>query len=177
MLFALIWAWIFNQILIAGSLIRYDGLQSLGSQVVSFMTRINPYLWWGIAIILTLIVLSLARAWFKSSIAAGKRVMVSVGEVQKLSQSMSPQGVEVLLWVWDKEIGPVTVGDLLLAREQIRSGRARKIAAAKAQYQALSDAVTNGQPVQQALAERVQAEPTFNVAAATAATQNEQVVV
>lgn len=133
----LVWLWIAKQILIGGSLVSYEGLQSLGSQIVTFLNRINPYLWWGVTIILTLIVLSLARSWLKSSIKRGRQVSVSVGDIQKLAQGMSAEGVDVLLWVWNEEAGPVTIGDLLAAREQLASGRVRKLATARAQHQAL----------------------------------------
>ena len=134
---ALAWLWIAKQILIGGSLISYEGLQSLGTQVVTFLTRINPYLWWAVTIILSLIVLSLARSWLKSSIKRGRQVAVSVADVQKLAQGMSTEGVDVLLWVWDQDAGPVTIGDLIAAREQLKSGRVRKLATARAQHQAL----------------------------------------
>ncbi|MCD8503991.1 MAG: hypothetical protein LRY56_00315 [Burkholderiaceae bacterium] len=134
---ALAWLWVSKQILIAGALVSYEGLQSLGTQVVTFLTRINPYLWWAVTIILTLIVLSLARNWLKSSVKHGRQASVSVSDVQKLAQGMSSEGVDVLLWVWDKDAGPVTIGDLIAAREQLRNGRVRKLATARAQHQAL----------------------------------------
>ena len=136
----LAWIWIANQILIGGSLVNYSGLSSLGAQVVEFLTRINPYLWWGLTIILSLIVLSLARSWLKSSIRKGRQVPVSVAEIQKLSQDMTSEGVDVLLWVWDHETGPVTIGDLISARDQLQSGRVRKLATARAQHQVLLQA-------------------------------------
>lgn len=136
----LVWIWIAKQILIGGSLVRYDGLQSLGPQVVSFMTQINPYLWWGLTIILSLIVLSLARGWLKSNIQKGRLVAVSVGDIQKLSQNMTPEAVDVLLWAWDHESGPITIGDLIATRNQLQGGRIRKLANARAQHQLLLDA-------------------------------------
>ncbi len=134
---ALAWLWVAKQILFVGSLVSYEGLQSLGTQVVTFLTRINPYLWWAVTIILSLIVLSVIRSWLKLSIKRGRQASVSVADVQKLSQAMSTEGVDVLLWVWDKDAGPVTVGDLIAAREQLKTGRVRKLATARAQHQAL----------------------------------------
>lgn len=141
----LVWIWIAKQILIGGSLVRYDGLQSLGPQVVSFMTQINPYLWWGLTIILSLIVLSLARGWLKSNIQKGRLVAVSVGDIQKLSQNMTPEAVDVLLWAWDHESGPITIGDLIATRNQLQGGRIRKLANARAQHQLLLDARASDQ--------------------------------
>ena len=139
-LVAIAWVWLAKQIIIGGSLVRYDALQSLGAQVVSFMTRINPYLWWAVTVILTLIVLSLARSWLKLSVRRGRQVSVSVADIQKLGQNLTPEGIDVLLWVWDHDAGPVSVGDLIAARDQLRSGRVRKRATARAQHQALTQA-------------------------------------
>lgn len=134
---ALVWIWIAKQILIGGSLVRYDRLETLGPQVVSLMTQINPYLWWGLTIILSFIVLSLARGWLKSSVQKGRLVHVSVGDIQKLSQGMTPEAVDVLLWAWDHESGPITIGDLIATRNQLQGGRIRKLANARAQHQLL----------------------------------------
>jgi len=136
----LAWIWIGKQILIGGSLVNYSGLQSLGTQVVDFLTRINPYLWWGLTIVLSLIVLSLARSWLKGSIKKGRQASVSAGDIQKLAQEMTTEGIDVLLWAWDNEAGPVTVGDLIAARDQLRTGRVRKLATARAQHQVLLEA-------------------------------------
>ena len=136
----LVWIWIGKQILIFGSLFNYSGLQSLGTQVVDFLTRINPYLWWGLTIVLSLIVLSLARSWLKGSIKKGRQASVSAGDIQKLAQEMTTEGIDVLLWAWDNEAGPVTVGDLIAARDQLRTGRVRKLATARAQHQVLLEA-------------------------------------
>ncbi|HEY7804660.1 MAG TPA: hypothetical protein VIC30_09555 [Orrella sp.] len=141
----LAWIWVGKQILIGGSLVNYSGLQSLGAQVVDFLTRINPYIWWGLTIILSLIVLSLARSWLKASIKSGRQVSVSVGDIQKLAQGMTTEGVDVLLWAWDHEAGPVSVGDLIAARDQLRAGRVRKLATARAQHQVLRQ-IRDGSP-------------------------------
>ncbi len=138
---ALVWLWMSQQILTVGGLIRYDGLQSLGEQVVSFMTRINPYLWMGIVAILTLIVLSLLRAWLKASIARGRESIVSVSVIQSLAQKLSAQGIDVLQWVWRHEEGPVTIGDLLRTRDQLRAGRVRKLSVARTQHRLLEEAM------------------------------------
>jgi hypothetical protein len=143
-----IWLWICRQILVFGELMRYDRLEPLGPQVVSFLTKMNPYLWWVITAILTLILLSVIRAWLKNSIARSRKTLLSVGDLQQLVGVMSPEGVEVLQWVWDDEQGPITLGDLLRAREEIRFGRPRKLAMVRAQQAALQNARrADGSPV------------------------------
>jgi len=127
-----IWLWICRQILVFGELMRYDRLEPLGPQVVSFLTKMNPYLWWVITAILTLILLSVIRAWLKNSIARSRKTLLSVGDLQQLVGVMSPEGVEVLQWVWDDEQGPITLGDLSQACDGPRSaGCASKCAASR----------------------------------------------
>jgi hypothetical protein len=136
-----IWIWLAKQIMTFGNLIRYDGLEPLGEQVVSFMTRFNPYLWIGIIVILSLIVLSVLRTWLKASVRQGRASIVSVSVVQDLAQNLSVDGVDVFKWVWLHEEGPVTIGDLRRVLDQIRSGRVRKLAMARAQHRALEEAI------------------------------------
>jgi hypothetical protein len=162
---AFVWLWISQQILTVGNLIRYDGLQSLGEQVVSFMTRINPYLWMGIVAILTLIVLSLLRSWLKANIRLGRESIVSVSVIQSLAQKLSLQGIDVLKWVWRHEEGPVTIGDLLRARDQIRSGRVRKLSIARTQHRLLEEARSR-LPQEEEKSEAIEAsEPTLTAPA------------
>lgn len=139
----IVWIWLAKQILSFGNLIRYDGLEPLGEQVVSFMTRFNPYLWFGVIVILSLILLSVLRTWFKASVVRGRASIVSVTVVQHLAQNLSVDGVDVLKWIWRHEEGPVTIGDLLSTRDQIRSGRVRKLAMARAQHRALEEALVS----------------------------------
>ena len=138
---AWVWLWICRQILIFGELMRYDRLEPLGPQVVSFMTKMNPYLWWVITAILTLILLSVIRTWLKNSLARSRKALVSVGDLQQLANIMTPEGIEVLQWVWDDEQGPISLGDLLRTREEIQSGRPRKLAMVRAQQAALQSAL------------------------------------
>ena len=134
---AIIWFWVCQQILRAGSLIRYDGLEALGQEVVRLLTQINPYLWWGVIAILSLIVLSVARAWFLRSAKRSRTALVPVADIQKLATLMSSEGIQVLKWVWDATADPVTVGDLIVTRQEIQSGRVRKLAMVQSQLQAL----------------------------------------
>lgn len=136
----MIWIWIARQILRLGGLIRYDGLKSMGPEFVRIMTDINPYLWWGVVAILSLIVLSLLRNWFVVSQKQSRALLVPVSDVQKLAGTLSDDAIQVLRWVWDSNADPITVGDLMTTRAQLRSGRVRKLAMAQAHALALGSA-------------------------------------
>lgn len=136
----IIWVWIAQQILRLGGMIRYDGLKSLGPEFVRIMTDINPYLWWGVVAILSLIVLSVTRTWLINSQKRSRSVLIPVADVQRLANTLSVESIQVLRWVWDENTDPVTVGDLIVTRQQLGSGRVRKLAMAQAQAQALAAA-------------------------------------
>lgn len=132
--------WIAQQIVRLGGMIRYDGLKSLGPEFVRIMNDINPYLWWGVVAILSLIVLSVTRTWLINSEKRSRTVLVSVADIQRLANVLSVDGIQVLRWVWDENADPVTVGDLIATRRQLGSGRVRKLAMAQAQALALASA-------------------------------------
>ena len=132
-----IWLWISNTVITLGKKVRYDGFEAFGQQVVDFLTRINPYIWWGVVLILTLMVLSGLRNWLRHSFKYGKQAIVPLSVVQELSHRLSPEVIEVLRWVWTDTEVPVTVGDLQQTLRETRSGRVRKLALARAQLSAL----------------------------------------
>lgn len=164
----LLWIWVCNTILVLGGMISYAGLETLGPEVVKILTRINPYLWWGVVAILTLIALSIVRAWLVRSSRHLRARIVPLSDVQKLTRTLSREGVEVLQWAWDATNNPVTIGDLLFARNEIRGGRVRKLALARAQSQALAEALgdvdTPASPV--SLNDRLSAEPSISPSSA-----------
>ena len=137
----LVWIWLCATILEMGGMVSYTGLEALGPEVVKILTRVNPYLWWGVVAILTLIVLSIVRAWLVRSGRQLRARIVPLADIQTLARKLTPEGVEVVQWAWDADHNPVTIGDLLTARNEIRGGRVRKLALARAQRQALADAL------------------------------------
>ena len=132
-----IWLWVSNRVITFGKTVRYDGFEAFGQQVVDFLTRINPYIWWGVVLILTLIVFAALRKWMRHSFKSGKQTIVPLSVIQDLSLRLSPEVIEVLRWVWtDPEI-PITIGDLQQTLRETRHGRVRKLALARAQLSAL----------------------------------------
>lgn len=146
---AAIWLWISNNLIKLGKTVRYDGFEAFGQQVVDFLVRINPYIWWGLVLILSLFVLGGLRKWLRHSLKHGKQTIVALSVVQELSQRLSPEVIDVLRWVWQDTEAPITVGDLQLTLRETRSGRVRKLALARAQLAILK---TPGQsPVEPSL--------------------------
>ena len=134
---AAIWLWISTTLIRLGKTVRYDGFEAFGQQVVDFLVRINPYIWWGLVLILSLFVLAGLRKWMRHSLKHGKRTIVALSVIQDLNQRLSPEVIDVLRWVWQDTEVPITVGDLQLTLHETRSGRVRKLALARAQLAAL----------------------------------------
>src|SRR5690606_8926057 len=60
---AIIWLLVASWLLDFGRGLSFDNLQALGQQTTGFLARINPYFWWGVVVIWTLIIFFIARGW------------------------------------------------------------------------------------------------------------------
>lgn len=134
---ALVWLFICSRILGFGSGMRYTALAPLGQQTVDLLIRINPYLWWAVVVLFTLAVFFGVRGWYERSIAAGRAQPVDLRTLRDLANGLSDDGRMVLGWAWRDREDPITVGDLQLARDEMRHGRASKIYLAREQAEAL----------------------------------------
>ncbi len=137
---ALGWLWLSTYVVNKGKTVRYDGLDAFGQQVVDFLTRINIYIWWGLVLILTLIVIGALRSWLRRSLARGRASLVPLVVINNLAATLSPEALDVLRWVWQDTEVPITVGNLQQTLRQLRTGRVRKLALARAQKASLDHA-------------------------------------
>ncbi len=137
---ALGWLWLSTYVVNKGKTVRYDGLEAFGQQVVDFLTRINIYIWWGLVLILTLIVIGALRSWLRRSLARGRASLVPLVVINNLAATLSTEALDVLRWVWQDTEVPITVGNLQQTLRQLRSGRVRKLALARAQKASLDHA-------------------------------------
>ena len=135
-----VWLWLCSTILRRGRTARYDGFEAFGPQVVDFLVRINPYIWWGVVLILSLCVLGGLRGWLRRSFARGRAATVPLGVVNHLATSLSPEVLDVLRWIWEDKEVPITIGVLQATLRQTRTGRVGKMALARAQKAALDRA-------------------------------------
>ena len=124
--------------------LRYDSisfLNILGPQVLDFLNRINWYIWAGLLLIVTLFILGAIRSYLIKSILAGRNALVPLDLIETLATQLSPEALDVLKWVWkDKEV-PINYGHIRTTLKQLRSGRVRKLALARAQKAAIDAAL------------------------------------
>ncbi|ARP84843.1 hypothetical protein [Bordetella genomosp. 9] len=123
-----IWLYVAQRILAFGATINYQGLHALGQSTVDLLNRINPYLWWAVAIIWSLIVFFVVRGWLRSHIAAARLVAVPADTFSDLVGDLGEDAIDVMRWCWGNRDEPFTVGDLQRTLWEIRHGRVAKIA-------------------------------------------------
>ena len=116
--------------------LRYESfnwLSILGPQALDFLNRINWYIWAVLLLIISLFILGGIRSYLVQSMATGRHALVPLEMIQELSERLSPEALDVLRWVWkDKEV-PINYGNMRMTLRQLRSGRAGKLALARAQ--------------------------------------------
>ncbi|MFQ6689369.1 hypothetical protein OMF49_10795, partial [Bordetella pertussis] len=130
---AVIWLLVAAWLLAFGKSLSFEGMHALGQQAVDMLTRVNPYFWWGVVAIWSLIVFFSIRAWLGSSIAAGRAAVVPTDVLSDLAPRLSPEVLDVLRWVWGEREEPLTVGDLQRAHTELRHNHIGKIALVREQ--------------------------------------------
>ncbi|MFE0840143.1 hypothetical protein [Achromobacter insolitus] len=136
-----VWYLAANWILNFGRTVNYEFLHSLGQPTMDMVQKVNPYIWWVVAGIWTLIVFFTLRAWLSASLASGSATPVETSVLADLAPNLSEETLGVLRWTWGDRQEPFTVGDLRRALSEIRHNRAGKIAmvAEQARILELSD--------------------------------------
>lgn len=122
--------------------LKLTGLSEiLGKTVIDFVMQYQKFFWWFVILILILITLSCLISYLRSSLKRGRAALVPLSDVRKLCAQLSPEGLDILDWVWKDQTQPVTVGILQTVLTQRSSGRARKLALARAQQFELQSAL------------------------------------
>src|SRR5690606_33552913 len=124
---AIIWLLVASWLLDFGRSLSFDGLQAFGQQAIDLLTRVNPYLWWGVVGIWILIVFFAVRAWVNSDIAATRAKPIAPRELSALTAQISGEVTNVLRWVWGSREEPFTLGDLRQAAIELRHSRIDKL--------------------------------------------------
>ncbi|MCW3151348.1 hypothetical protein N8H69_02305 [Achromobacter spanius] len=132
-----LWYLIASWILDFGKRMNYDFLHTLGQPTQDMAQKVNPYIWWVVTGIWTLIVFFSVRAWFSASLASGAATPVSTDVLADLAPNLTEESLGVLRWTWGDRQEPFTVGDLRRALSEIRHNRSGKIAMVAEQAQIL----------------------------------------
>ncbi|MCC2596273.1 hypothetical protein LKR43_07960 [Pusillimonas sp. MFBS29] len=128
---ALIWYRLLNRLLAYGHNIDYSGLQVLGARTLALLEQYNPFFWWAVVALCTLIIAYFLYRFVLGMQRSARARLVDEATVSQLVSQLSEPAREVLRWAWQDRRDPLTVGDLQRAYNEIRSGRASKIALAR----------------------------------------------
>jgi len=136
---AFIWWRLLQRLLAFGKGMDYSGLHTLGAQTVTLLQQYNPFFWWGLVILISLILVYLLYGFVVRTQHRVRRKLLTRATVERLASQLSEPALEVLSWAWHDRRHPLSVGDLQRALAEMRSGRAGKITLAR-DHQALLNA-------------------------------------
>lgn len=128
---ALIWYNLLNRLIAFGRGIDYGGLHALGVQTIALLKQYNPFFWWAVVALCTLIIAYFVYGFVQSTQRSVRKKHVSEETIGMLSHELSDPALEVLRWVWDDRRNPITVGDLQRTLQELQAGRAGKITLAE----------------------------------------------
>lgn len=128
-----IWLLVAQRILAFGATIDYQFLHPLGAATIDMLNRINPYLWWAVTAIWTLIVFFAVRGWLRGNIESARLRVVPADVFADLAAELGDEAIAVMRWSWGSRDEPFTVGDLQRTLWEIRHGRIAKIAMVREQ--------------------------------------------
>src|SRR5690606_10179644 len=140
---AIVWYDLLNRMVAFGDEIDYSGLQVLGGEGIAFLQRYNPFFWWALVALCTLIIVYLLFGFVQGSRQRVQGKIVTADTFSALVAQLSEPARDVLRWAWQDRSQPVTVGVLQRTAEELRSGRAGKIELAREQAQLLDEPGTD----------------------------------
>jgi len=138
---ALIWYDLLNRLIDFGHGIDYTGLHALGPRTVELLARYNPFFWWTLVALCTLIIAYFLYSFVRGTQRRTQGKLVSTAVVGGLVSQLSDPAKEVLAWVWQDRRDPLTVGDLQRTAFELRANRAHKINLAREHSAALNGAM------------------------------------
>lgn len=146
---ALVWYDLLNRLVAFGRGIDYEGLHALGVQAITLLKQYNPFFWWAVVALCTLIIAYFLYGFVQSTQRRVRAKLVSDDTVRMLATELSPPAREVMRWSWYDRREPITVGDLQRCAAELRSGRHAKILLARRHEAALSEVPPVPQPAEE----------------------------
>lgn len=141
----LAWWWLLHRLIAFGKGLDYSGLEAFGGQIATFVKQYNPFFWWAIVALCTLIIAYFLYGFVGAMNRRASSRRVSADIVAALVGRLSAPAVQVLQWSWQNRREPITVGVLQRALRELQAGRAGRIELAE-RHAALLEAATERPP-------------------------------
>ncbi|WP_322995866.1 hypothetical protein [Castellaniella sp.] len=139
-LVVLVWYDLLNRLLAFGNGIDYAGNHVVGTEATALLQRYNPYFWWALVALVTIMLAWLVSLAIRRIMAQARRKTVDDHSFQQLAQQLSAPALDVLLWAWQPQDDPLRVGDLQLAQQELSRGRSARLQQAALQLATLKNA-------------------------------------
>lgn len=133
---AMVWFSTLERVLAFGKTVDYSGLSSLGGQAIALLQQYNPFFWWAVVVLCTLIIAYFLKLFVQGSRQRAMARVVPEAVVARLAAELEPASLDVLDWAWVNRREPLRVGDLDRAVSELAAGRAARIQLAR-KHQAL----------------------------------------
>lgn len=124
---ALVWWFLLHRLIAFGRNLDYSGLEALGGQVATFVRQYNPFFWWALVALCTLIIAYFLYGFVQAMNRRASDRRISADTVASLASRLSQPAVQVLQWSWQNRREPITVGVLQRALHELQGGRASRI--------------------------------------------------
>lgn len=105
----------------------YTTFDVLGPDILSWIQKYNPFFWWGLVVLGSLIILYFLYQFVVFMHRRSQLRPISSLTCEHLLQQLSPPSQEVLDWVWENRKEPITVGVLQRTLAALRQGRYQQI--------------------------------------------------
>ena len=129
----IIWWDLLNRLISFGRGLDYSGLQALSIQNLALIKQYNPFFWWTVVGIISLIIAYLLHGFVQAVMRRNRQRIVDESTIAHLARILSRPARDVILWAWPDQRNPLTVGDLQRAHGEMRSGRYSKMQLAQQQ--------------------------------------------
>jgi hypothetical protein len=140
---AVAWFSVLERVLAFGKTVDYSGLNALGGHAITLLQHYNPFFWWAVVVLCTLIIAYFLKLFVQASRRRVLARVVSQAVVQQLAMGLSPAGLDVLNWSWVNRREPLRVGDINRCVNELNAGRAQRIELARQHQELLGSRPTD----------------------------------
>src|SRR5690554_132951 len=97
---AIVWWFLLHRLIAFGRDLDYSGLEAMGGQVAAIVKQYNPFFWWAIVALCTLIIAYFLFGFVGAMNRRASARRVDAATVAGLASDLSHPALQVLQWSW-----------------------------------------------------------------------------